>query len=79
MTFCVPRNTCVNVVCPSEDCRSPEVRRVRRKRGFVWLQCKACAREWSELPDGVMVRALVILPPTVLRIATTPVRRKARR
>lgn len=70
-----PRTVGVMACCPKDDCRSPEVRRIRRKGSFVYLQCKSCSHTWQELQDGVMVRGLVILPPAVLRIATGPIPR----
>jgi uncharacterized protein (DUF983 family) len=60
-----PREVGLRVCCP--ECRSPCVRKIRRKRSMVTLECKVCSHEWKEMHDDGVVHGLVIIAPPAVR------------
>ena len=53
------RAVSVLIVCPT--CGSPSVRKVRRIRRLVGLECKICKHQWREIHDDGVVHGLVVL------------------
>lgn len=62
-TLTDPREVGLRVVCPRIECRSPSVRKIRRVRRMVTLQCKECGHTWKEIHDDGVCHGLVILAP----------------
>lgn len=49
------------VTCPA--CDDPRVRKIRRVRRQVFIECKQCGHTWKEIHDDGVVHGLVIIAP----------------